>query len=713
MLALCSVSLGGQLMENGKHEEARKVFNRARELQEGLGGQAAGADAFPPGTFQSLKNQADSHRVRAHVLQSQQKLDEAEAAFREVLRRRQEMLDRFPDLVTVCRDELAGSYHELGLLLRARGRFRDAAEAWGECAALSEIQAAQFPGSPHYREQLAIARLDRALALYRGGQVDAAETLLRQVVRAHEEPEPGSPALRPDHRQTVGLAYYDWGIQQRDTNRRDRAEASFRAGVAVLEDLVREFPQDAEYHLALGHALNGVVTVIGSRPGQREESRGLLERAVQQQRLALAGYGDPRHPECLRCLGNSTENLVKVLLGLKDHDGAARTAAELADIHPDDWRTCGRAADYLQRCAVLAERDGGLAEGTRQKPVEGYALRSRLLLQETAKRDPDHPGVASYLAWFLVACPDPQFRDPPLALRLAEKAAEKEPHVGRHRLGLGAACYRAGDPARAVAELTEGCKLNDGGSAGEHLFLAMAHWQLGRTDRARECYDTAVGWLEKNQALLEQDPDNAATFRALRAETAGLLGVGEPAKEKGRPPGSRDRGPAPPVVRPPRWRRPGTGRSARHPDHLPGEGAGGEGTAAGVVVPVAVAADGQRPAEGAPADRRVQRQHRLLGVAGPVVLPATHLQDARPGSDSVHVAPLGGRIGPQAVGEHLGPDPRPVGVVGPQPHAHPVVPRHIAQGQFHRRHDSSPHPCVPAGRPRPAFPLPIALRGPV
>jgi hypothetical protein len=48
----------------------------------------------------------------------------------------------------------------------------------------------------------------------------------------------------------------------------------------------------------------------------------------------------------------------------------------------------------------------------------------------------------------------------------------------------------------------------------------MAHWQLGEKDAARESYDRAIQWMEKNA------PDNKELIR-FRAEAAELLGMNE------------------------------------------------------------------------------------------------------------------------------------------------------------------------------------------
>jgi len=61
-------------------------------------------------------------------------------------------------------------------------------------------------------------------------------------------------------------------------------------------------------------------------------------------------------------------------------------------------------------------------------------------------------------------------------------------------------------------------ELTSGGSPAEWLFLAMACWQKGDKDQARQWYDNAVNGMEKNKSQDEE-------LRRFRAEAATLLGV--------------------------------------------------------------------------------------------------------------------------------------------------------------------------------------------
>jgi hypothetical protein len=63
-------------------------------------------------------------------------------------------------------------------------------------------------------------------------------------------------------------------------------------------------------------------------------------------------------------------------------------------------------------------------------------------------------------------------------------------------------------------------QLRAGGDAADWFFLAMAHWQEGEKDQARQWYDKAVQWTEKSKSQDEE-------LRGFCAEAAALLGLTE------------------------------------------------------------------------------------------------------------------------------------------------------------------------------------------
>jgi hypothetical protein len=68
-------------------------------------------------------------------------------------------------------------------------------------------------------------------------------------------------------------------------------------------------------------------------------------------------------------------------------------------------------------------------------------------------------------------------------------------------------------------------ELRHGGDACDFFFLAMAHWQLGQKEEARNWFDKAVEWMDMNHSKNEE-------LRRFRTEAAELLGISEPQSQQ-------------------------------------------------------------------------------------------------------------------------------------------------------------------------------------
>jgi uncharacterized protein HemY len=115
-------------------------------------------------------------------------------------------------------------------------------------------------------------------------------------------------------------------------------------------------------------------------------------------------------------------------------------------------------------------------------------------------------------------CPDVKLRDPTEAVALAETATKLDPKDYRLPVTLGAAYYRTGNWNAAVAALEKPIQMTGVGNSLGWCLMAMAQWQLGNRDAARDSYQKAVDWVEKNQ------PDDPDLIR-VRSEAAELLGI--------------------------------------------------------------------------------------------------------------------------------------------------------------------------------------------
>jgi serine/threonine protein kinase/Flp pilus assembly protein TadD len=133
------------------------------------------------------------------------------------------------------------------------------------------------------------------------------------------------------------------------------------------------------------------------------------------------------------------------------------------------------------------------------------------------------------LAWLWATCPEAQFRDPARAVAAATKAVQLNPRPGEFWNTLGVAQYRNGDWTAALEALNKSMSLRKGRDSEDFFFLAMAHWQRGEREIAREWYGRALAWVDTNKPRDEE-------LRRFRAEAAELLGIGKAEPELVPPP---------------------------------------------------------------------------------------------------------------------------------------------------------------------------------
>jgi WD40 repeat protein/Tfp pilus assembly protein PilF/tRNA A-37 threonylcarbamoyl transferase component Bud32 len=149
-----------------------------------------------------------------------------------------------------------------------------------------------------------------------------------------------------------------------------------------------------------------------------------------------------------------------------------------------------------------------------------------------------NPQVLNALVWVCTLGPDAADK-PEQLVELADKAAKAAPKSYAIANTLGAALYRAGKFEEAVKQLEEAIKLQrQGGSPGDWLFLAMAHYRLGDPKAAKKWLDQSAAWLErvspeklKADALAQRLPwDRLLEIELLHREAQALLKAprGEP-----------------------------------------------------------------------------------------------------------------------------------------------------------------------------------------
>jgi len=259
-------------------------------------------------------------------------------------------------------------------------------------------------------------------------------------------------------------------------------------------------------------------------------NRGDAYSDLKQWHKALADFSkaielDPKLALAWCSRGNAYKNQKRFDKALAD----ASKAIELDPTKAYAWRN--RGSIYSE----LKQWDKALADYTKAielDPTNAPGWNSRGDIYSKLKQfdkalahftkaieiDPKNADGHNELAWLLATHPNPKARDPRRAVELAKKAVELAPKVGMFWNTLGVARYRAGAWKAALAALEKSMELGHGGDSIDWFFLAMSHEKLGDKEKARQWYDRAVEWMDKNQATNEE-------LRSFRAEAAQVLGV--------------------------------------------------------------------------------------------------------------------------------------------------------------------------------------------
>jgi len=332
-----------------------------------------------------------------------------------------------------------------------------------------------------------------------------ARDVWEQLVRAY----PTVPALRND----LGFGYLTLGILHTDLP--EERVRYHRRACELWRGLTQKHPEVPHYRatLAVGLlALGESLRYLRDWPQAEQSSRQGLEEArklaaefpdVPGWRELHAAWGTELHAYLLDRagrLGEAAEVYRQAAVGqeslLQDYPKVARYRHRLFGIRI-----------LLGNVLREASRPAEAAEAYRQARALGELL------------DPKDPEVQDRLARFLATCPEPQFRDAPRALALAQQLVERFPERSRHWATLGEAHYATGDYPAAVRALLKAIQVLgspavfDDSSVG--FLLAMSNGQLGYKDLAHEWYHRAVTWMAKRIFHADQRLRRAEAEKAL------------------------------------------------------------------------------------------------------------------------------------------------------------------------------------------------------
>jgi tetratricopeptide (TPR) repeat protein len=496
-LAAAHLNLGNCLVAKGRLDEAIDLYKKANELD---------------------PKSALGHYNLGNILYRQKKLDEAVAEFRKAIKLDPRISAAYKGLGNVLRDQgkpgeaIVRAHIGLGIVLRDQGKLDEAV--------------AEFRKAIEINPKNAIPHNNLCGALRDQKKLDEAVAEGRKAIEL-------DPKYANAH-DNLGNALFDQG-------KLDEAVAEFRKAIELD-------PKNAPFHLHFGNALYAQkkweeavaeyrkVIEIDPRLAFAHDNLGLALRNQGKVDEAVAEWKkaielDPRYP-------NPHYNLARALWdkGLVDEAIAERKKViELDPTNPGAHYDLGNALKGKGDLdgAERAYREAVRLDGDHHRPAidalaqlllsRGKFKEAIATYQKVVILDPKDASAHTSLAWLLTTCRKVKLRDAPGGLEAARKAVGLAPQSDSAWHVLGWAHYRAGDWKASIAALEKSCALQDnpkGGDAYQWFCLAMAHWQLGEKDRARQLYDRAVKWMAKNQ------PRNEELGR-FRAEAALLLELKE------------------------------------------------------------------------------------------------------------------------------------------------------------------------------------------
>jgi tetratricopeptide (TPR) repeat protein len=445
-------------------------------------------------------------------------LEKAEPAYRQAIALLQELAvdgGSSPECVAA----LAGSQADLGVLLTDTGKFPQGESAFGQAIELMEKLVADQPEVPVYQEDLArwLANLGR-LMRRTGRQQEAVPVLQRsidllaQLVKAFPDVAGYRHYLAVSHIK-LGAVHNDIAGQDRQVER-PLAEEAYRQAKSILEKLAAESPTRPAYRLDLAMADNNLGAVL--------HVAGKLTQAEELYRQSLAIYQKladdfPDIPDYQHELARGHGNLGLLLERTGRHKEAEQAHRQAVFAYEKLVAAVPSRLDYSNAMINSHLSLGQLLENTTQYREAEKVYRQALELH------PNNPDFQNHLAWLLMNCADPKMRRPAEAVELAQSLIHQDDKSASRWTTLGAAHYRAGNYDDAVKALETALKISPPNDSRQWIFLAMAESKRGNKTQARQWYDLAAAWMEKNEDRVNANSKAREIFPRMHAEAEQVL----------------------------------------------------------------------------------------------------------------------------------------------------------------------------------------------
>lgn len=428
--------------------------------------------------------------------------------FSELIHRVHAFVDGSTTAVKRLDANLAIGLDSLCLLLQRQGRFGDAEEACRLAIQLGGRTVEDQPNSPDAMYYLARSQKNLGDILLTTSHATVAEAAYERAVVLQQPIVAGYP-LRPDYRTGLIDANKALASLLRSDGRPRVAEQPLRDVCDLLASLVKDFPEEVKHYRALGRTLTKLGQLHYHSLQQLDAAIAEYQHAIDIYEQLVKRFPDQDHERVWIGILHRGIAVLHAKMGRTEESEASFATAlalfqALVDEYPDNesFRTHLAAAHFLAG----------------ERFAEWHRYSEAAAQYEAAIRcNPELTSAYNRLAWLLANCPDTELRNTDRAVQVAARATEFAPKITMCWKALGIALYRDAKWEKAVIALETAIAGDPYESSYDWLFLAMAHWQLGNRQLARECFSQAP------QQMPELG-ENGAKLGEIRAEGSDLLG---------------------------------------------------------------------------------------------------------------------------------------------------------------------------------------------
>jgi serine/threonine-protein kinase len=281
---------------------AEVSYRQALELFEQLAADAPDVPAYRQelaGTYHNLGN----------VMRAAKRLAPAEIVYRKGLRLREELAAAYPQDPDYQRD-VSASQHNVGTVLADQGKQAEAEAAFRESLRLRQRLADAFPGQADDRAALAGTWNNLAVLLAKTNRPREAEEARAQALALRERLAADFPD-DPDHRHSLAASYHNVGHAHRTARRFPEADQMYQKAQALWEQLACDFPDRPEYRQRLAQVYNnrGMLLMTLNRPADAESA--LRQALALREQLVRDFPKNPDYHEELATVCNNLGNLLE------------------------------------------------------------------------------------------------------------------------------------------------------------------------------------------------------------------------------------------------------------------------------------------------------------------------------------------------------------------------------------------------------------------